>query len=267
LRLLVRSWNVFHGNARAPEREAFLEQMVRLASADRPDVLCLQEVPVWALDRLGEWSGMTAVGDVARRPSLGPVQIGAGLGRRLTDLHHGFLRSAFAGQANAILVHPRLRVLERQVIVLNPASFRKRLGRELRLDVVTRLAWAKERRICQAVRFALDTETAVVGNLHATAISDPRVPDAELLRAATFVDALAEPDELVLLAGDFNVSPGTSATLAELAGWGFSDAGTGIDHVLVRGAASAPPAVWEDERRRLDGRVLSDHAPVEVLVS
>jgi endonuclease/exonuclease/phosphatase family metal-dependent hydrolase len=210
---------------------------------------------------------MTASGDVAERPSLGPLPIPAALGRRLTDLHHGLIRSAFAGQANAILLSPTLRVLERQLLVLNPGSFRKRIARELRVDRVTRLAWAKERRICQAVRIGLDHDSALVANLHATSISDPRIPDAELLRAATFVDALARPDEVVVLAGDLNVRSEASGTLAELRTWGFSDPGPGIDHVLVRGAAAAPLTVWSEERRRLDGRVFSDHAPVEVLVS
>ena len=199
--------------------------------------------------------------------TFGPIRIPAELGRRLTGLHHGVFRSAFAGQANAILLRPTLRVLERRRLVLNPRSFRKRRSRELDLDPLARLAWAKERRMCQAVRIALADETVIVANLHATAISDPRVPDAELLRAATFVDALARPDEPVVLAGDFNLSPEASATLAELREWGFSDSGPGIDHVLVRGAAATPHAVWADERRRLDGRVLSDHAPVEVVLS
>ena len=63
--LLLRSWNLFHGNAVPPERRAFLEDMVRLGTADGPDVLCLQEVPVWALRRLADWSGMQALGEVA----------------------------------------------------------------------------------------------------------------------------------------------------------------------------------------------------------
>ena len=54
--MLIRTWNVFHGNAVPPERRAFLAEMVRLASADDPDVLCLQELPAWALPRLGDWS-------------------------------------------------------------------------------------------------------------------------------------------------------------------------------------------------------------------
>jgi endonuclease/exonuclease/phosphatase family metal-dependent hydrolase len=43
-RLLVRTWNLFHGNTLPPGRKAFLREMVRLASSDRPDVLCLQEI-------------------------------------------------------------------------------------------------------------------------------------------------------------------------------------------------------------------------------
>src|SRR5438309_10676692 len=70
-RLLVRTWNLFHGNTLPPGRRAFLEEMVRLASTDRPDVLCLQELPLWAHGKLAGWSAMTAVADVAQRPMLG----------------------------------------------------------------------------------------------------------------------------------------------------------------------------------------------------
>jgi endonuclease/exonuclease/phosphatase family metal-dependent hydrolase len=267
VRLLVRSWNVFHGNAEPPERGHYLEQMIRLATEGDVDVVCLQEVPAWALPRLGQWSGMTSVGVVAARPRFGPIPIPAEVGRRLTDLHHGILRSVFSGQANAILLRPALRVLERHSIVLNLRSFRRAKARELGLDWPTRIAWAKERRICLAVRVQLEPgRTALIANLHATSSSDPRLPDAELLRAAVFADALAQPGELLVLAGDFNVRRETSATLAELTGpeWGFSDAGPWIDHVLVRGGKASPHAVWTDEHRKLDGRVLSDHAPVEV---
>ena len=51
--LLLRTWNLFHGNTVPPERRAHLEQMVRLATADEPDLVLLQEVPAWALGRLG----------------------------------------------------------------------------------------------------------------------------------------------------------------------------------------------------------------------
>ena len=266
MRLTVRSWNLFHGNAVPPGRRAYLEEMVRLASADRPDVLCLQEVPVWALRRLEDWSGMRAIGAVAARPSLGPVQAPPSVGRVLTELHHGLLRSAFTGQANAVLLAPRLRPREPEELALNARGFRRAQARWLGLDLVTRLAWAKERRVCVAVRVSLpEAGTALVANLHATSYHpDERLPDAELRRALAFVEALARPDEPVILCGDANVAAARSRTLVDLCG--FSDPLPGIDQVLVRGFA-AEACVWPEERRRLDGRLLSDHAPVEAVLA
>jgi endonuclease/exonuclease/phosphatase family metal-dependent hydrolase len=268
VRLLVRTWNLFHGNTQPPGRRAFLEEMVRLASADRPDVLCLQELPVWSLGLIAGWSEMTAVTDVAQRPMLGPIPSTAELGRRLTDLNHGLLRSAFTGQANAILVRRDLPVVERRQVVLNPLRIRRTQARHLGLGLVARLAWASERRVCQAVRIRLGDRTLLVGNLHATSYPpDKRVPDAELLRAAVFVDGLAGPDEPVLLCGDFNVSVRTSRTIADLAEpeWGFAGATpTGIDHILVRSLLAEPPQRWNADRRLHEERLLSDHAPVEV---
>jgi endonuclease/exonuclease/phosphatase family metal-dependent hydrolase len=59
---------------------------------------------------------------------------------------------------------------------------------------------------------------------------------------------------------------GESPALQELCSeeWGFSQPGPGIDHILVRGAAVTPIRRWPDERRERDGRLLSDHAPVEL---
>ena len=270
MRLLVRTWNLFHGNTQPTGRRAFLEEMVRLASADEPDVLCLQELPVWSLGLLDDWSGMTAVADVAQRPMLGPFPSTAEIGRRLTDLHHGLFRSAFSGQANAILVRPGMPVVEHRQIVLNPRRFRRAQASHLELAPVARLAWSSERRVCQAVRVRRCDGTLLIGNLHATSYPpDKRVPDAELLRAAAFVDGLAAPDEPVLLAGDFNISVRFSQTLADLVGpeWGFTGpTPTGIDHILVRALAAGPPRRWDDVRRTRDGKLYSDHAPVEVEV-
>lgn len=250
-----------------PGRQAYLEEMVRLASADDPDVLCLQEVPVWALGKLEQWSGMTAAGDVSQRPRLGPLPSSAALGRFLTSFNHGVLRSAFTGQGNAILLAPSLRLLEHRHVVLNAFAFRRYQARRLELGPVGRLAWAKERRICQAVHVERSGGTLVVGNLHATGYAaDRRLTDAELLRAATFVDGMARPAEPVLLCGDFNVRIDTSDTLAELTGaeWGFSGpTPNGIDHILVRGLPAGPPSSWPLERRRRGQLLLSDHAPVE----
>lgn len=231
-----------------PERRGFLEEMVRLASADRPDVLCLQELPVWALRRLDGWSGMRSFGAVAARPLLGSAE----LGRVITELHHGLFRSALTGQANAILLGSELRPIATDSIVLNAPGFR----------------WLKERRVGQAVRASAGERPLTVANLHASSVPDWRVPDAELLRAAVFADSFAEPGDVLALAGDFNVIREQSKTLEQLTGpdWGFSHPISGIDQILVRGARAGHAKRWPDERRRFEGRLLSDHAPVEVTI-
>jgi hypothetical protein len=259
--MVIRSWNLFHGNSCPPGRTSYLEEMVGLASADHPGVLLLQEVPVWALGRLGTWSGMVAVGDVAQPARLGPLPIPAQLGRRLTALNPGFLRSAFAGQGNAILIGEGMRVTAHDVLTLNPPEFRRVEAQRLGLDLLARLAWAKERRICQAVRVLQEGgPPLVVANLHTTSSpGDLRIPEAELRRAGARVDSFAEAEDVVVLGGDFNVGPHSGAVLP-----GYSDPGPGIDHLLVRGAKPSPLRVWPDERRRRDGILLSDHPPVEL---
>jgi endonuclease/exonuclease/phosphatase family metal-dependent hydrolase len=257
--VLIRSWNLFHGNTVPPQRDAFLEEMIELATVGDPDVVCLQEVPAWALGRF-------TVGDVAARPVLGPLRIPRGVGRVLTSLHHGVLRSAFSGQGNAVQVAPRLRVTGHDVLTLNTRRFRDAQGRELGLDAIARLAWAKERRIVQAVRLSSGTQTYVVANTHCTSYPDPRLADAELLRAGWFTTSLARPEDVVVLAGDFNVTLEQSQTLRDLVGpeWGFTNAGDGIDHILVRGAEVTTTRTWSQSDRTRGGRLLSDHAPVEV---
>jgi endonuclease/exonuclease/phosphatase family metal-dependent hydrolase len=154
--------------------------------------------------------------------------------------------------------------------VLNARHFRRAQARWLGLPLVDELYWAKERRVCHAVRVRLaDGRVAAIANLHATGAKDKRIPDAEVLRAATFADALAAPGEICVLAGDFNVTAERSVTLRELTGseWGFSAPGEGIDHVLVRGASSSAPSRWAIAKRRVDGVVVSDHAPVEVRIA
>lgn len=263
MRLLVRTWNLFHGNAEPPERRAFLEHMVRLASADGPDVLCLQELPVWSLRHLASWSGMTAFGAVAARPKV-PQEAG----RRITELDTGLFRSLLVGQANALLLGPSLHLAERRVVVLNPLGYRRREARRFGLAFDERIVWAKERRVCQVARVTkADGSTFVAANLHATGHRTQKgLADAELLRAATFADGFAHPGEPVLLAGDFNLTVQSSRVLPRLLEpeWGFSGATPrGIDHVLSRGLDLGPAVRWPEERRRVGARLLSDHAPVE----
>lgn len=267
--MLIRTWNVFHGNTKPPQRRAFPEEAVQLAVGDGPDVVCLQELPAWSLDWLEEWSGYTVAPALAEPPSLGPLPSTAEIGRALTSLNAGLLRSAFSGQGNAILVSPNLQLQDEHVCVLNPRSFRFEQAEWLGLGPPARLAWAKERRVCQVVRLSDGSRTLLIANLHATSYPpDERLADAELLRAFVYVDGLARPGEPVAVAGDFNVTFERSRTLLDVTAeeWGFSRAGPGIDQVLVRGLdVTSGPAAWPAERRARHGALLSDHAPVEVV--
>lgn len=214
--LVVRTWNLFHGNSSPPVRRAFLRQMVELVSRDRPDVVCLQELPVWALRRLEGWTGMHAVGAVARRPLL---PAGA---RAVTALHHGVLRSAVTGEADAILTALPARDLGATVV-----------GRE------------RLRRIAHRVEF----EGVTIVNFHVDGNRD------QLDRVLALAGARA------IVAGDAN----SEDARAE----GFSPPLAGsVDQILVRGLSLVEgPRPWPVERRTLEGRILSDHAPVEAVVA
>jgi endonuclease/exonuclease/phosphatase family metal-dependent hydrolase len=102
--------------------------MIELVTRDRPDVVCLQELPVWALAHLERWSGMHASGAVARQPLL---RRGA---RAVTALHHGLLRSAVTGEADAILTSEAARDLGATVV---GDSRLRRIAHAVDLDGVT----------------------------------------------------------------------------------------------------------------------------------
>jgi len=189
--------------------------MIELVTQDRPDVVCLQELPVWALRHLEDWSGMHASGAVARRPLL---PVGA---QAVTALHHGLLRSAVTGEADAILTREPARDLG--VHVVGESGLR-------------RIAHAVEVEGVRVVNFHIDGDRAQLDR----------------------VVALAREQSIV--AGDANiVSAGAEGFSPPLAG--------SIDQILVRGLALRDgPSAWPVERRVVDGRVLSDHAPVEAVV-
>lgn len=218
--LLVHSWNVFHGNTVPPERRAFLREMVELVTAGDPDVVCLQEVPVWALGRLAGWSGMQAFGAVGAEPLLGSAEIG----RWVTELHHGLLRSAVTGEGLAILVAGRHQVASEMRAPVGP----------------------------QRVLLGVQLEGGpFVGDFHVTG----GTVAPEQLRTV-----LELAPEVAVLAGDVNLRPPY-----DVSGWSEPLAGS-IDQILVRGLPSSGLAAWPLERRRVDGRLLSDHAPVEMMV-
>jgi endonuclease/exonuclease/phosphatase family metal-dependent hydrolase len=228
--MVVRTWNLFHGNTVPPGRRAFLREMVELITADRPGVVCLQEIPLWALPHLASWSGMQAVSAVAREPRVGSARLG-GL---LTDLHHGLLRSALTGEADAILVAPHFEVSHERELIVSTDGIR-RLMHGLRLD-----------------------GGVFVANFHTTG-------DDQFRMVADIVQSQAGEEAIV--AGDANLRPGDGKTYGLLRRRGFSEPLAGsIDQILVRGVPSTPPAAWPEERRRVGGRVLSDHAPVELTV-
>ena len=181
--------------------------MVELVTSDAPDLVALQEVPVWALRSLEDWSGMAAR-PVATVPALLPGPVA----RRVTAANPTRLRSLVSGQANVLLAGRRLRVDDGLTLLLNPE-----VGR---WDSFVR--GGPQRRYC--ARHEVETDdgrTIVVGHLHAS--HDPESAHVEIERAAAFVGD-APP---VIFFGDFNAKahpvPGFSAPIP------------GVDQILVRG--------------------------------
>jgi endonuclease/exonuclease/phosphatase family metal-dependent hydrolase len=177
VRVLVRSWNVFHGRTHPIGPELRLREMVELATADRPHVLCLQELPLWSLRLLDDWSGMRARTAVAKR-----TLVPSPLARLLQQRDPRRFRSAVTGQGNAILLAPELEVREHRTRRISDRG--------------------RERRVCHAVRI----DGFVIANVHATNdFRNPEVPREELRRAYDLLDEMAAGGEARVLAGDFNL--------------------------------------------------------------
>jgi endonuclease/exonuclease/phosphatase family metal-dependent hydrolase len=238
MQLLVRTWNVYHGRTHPPSADLHLEQMIRLVTADAPDVVALQEVPMWAVRRLESWSGMSTSWAMTMPALLGP------LARRVTASDPRRFRSSFTGQANALLVNPHFEAGRHRRVVLNPG--------------LSRTDWLMrggQRRVCHALEVETPGGSLALANLHASNSPDRRLVGEEIERAAAF---LAGGSRCVLC-GDFNVSRHTVP--------GFTEPIDGIDQVLVRGLALLrAPEAWAVERRSIGGVVLSDHSPVEAVV-
>jgi endonuclease/exonuclease/phosphatase family metal-dependent hydrolase len=200
--------------------------MIELVTADRPDVVCLQELPLWSLRLLDDWSGMRACTAVAKRTLVPRF-----LGRLLQRLDPRRFRSGVTGQANAILLAPGFTV---------HAHRARRVSER-----------GRERRVCHAVR----VDGFVIGNVHASNdFRNSSVPRGELRRAYDLVDELVVGADARVLAGDFNLRdpelPGPNIDHVVVAG---------APHGRLQ-------VWELERRRLQNGAVLSDHAPVEVRI-
>ncbi len=237
--LLVRTWNVYHGRTHPVTRETQLRRMVDLVTADKPDLVALQEVPLWALGKLDDWTGMAV-----RWAVTVPALLLAPLARLVTDLDARRVRSSLTGQANVLLAGPHVELGEQRLLLLNPE--------------VSKWDWlfrrGPQQRFVQAVDATAYGRAFVVANVHTT--NRPEQAVRELERAAAFV---AEAERCVL-SGDFNVRRHTVE--------GYTPPIDGVDQIVVRGLElERGPEAWPRERRTVDGAVLSDHAPVEAVIA
>ena len=235
--------------------------MIRLATEDRPDVLCLQELPVWSLKRLGGLErdaglrrGRRAAAAAERRARPaddrappGPLPLG---------------RSP--GQANAILLRPELRACSARS---RSCSTRSRsaaaISRELHLSRRMRATLGQgaprlpggPHRGPDRGEPARDRAARLAGRRRRAAARGRRSPTASPSRATC------------------SCWPATSTSSASARrrcrSWP-SGASRSRSRGSTRCSSAArgpgPAHRWPDERRRVDGRLLSDHAPVEVTI-
>ena len=261
-RLLIRTWNIAHGRdvpagpGHGHLRRKLLREMAETMVQDAPDLVLLQEVPVWAGDLLREHTGMA----LTLAPSYGahvpfahvplPLAVGEALGKALPDL----VRTQFEGQGQAILYARSLLLVSARTVPLNRPQ---RLRGEPRIAHMARL------------RHRAAGRELVVANVHA----DSHGADAQVERAGYLLERYARGAPMVL-AGDLNADP-RSAGVRSLIGRGFvEDSGDlGVDHILSRGMRLEwPPTRWAPDRRELrvngDRPVrLSDHDPVDAVVA
>ena len=125
--LLVRTWNIAHGRDVPPgpgyghARRKLLAEMCAVLVEDDPDIVLLQEVPIWAGPLLRERTGMgVTLADAygAHVPFLHvplPLAAGAALGRALPDV----VRTQFEGQGQALLYGPDLLLVSTRRVLLN----------------------------------------------------------------------------------------------------------------------------------------------------
>jgi endonuclease/exonuclease/phosphatase family metal-dependent hydrolase len=259
--LLIRSWNIAHGRDVRPgpgyghAHRKLLAEMADLMVEDGPDIVLLQEVPVWAGPHLRERTGMgvtLAHTYGAHVPFLHvplPLAAGEWLGRALPHV----VRSQFEGQAQAILYGPDLVLVSARRVPLNP-----------------RTPLRGEPRIAQLVRLRerSNGRELVVANVHVDAARA-----AEQLETAGWALEQFAKGAPMVLGGDLNTPAGSPAVRRLAArGWVEESGDVAVDHILVRGMSLEWGATrWLPERRdmHLGGTALrlSDHDPVDAVVA
>jgi endonuclease/exonuclease/phosphatase family metal-dependent hydrolase len=270
--VLIRTWNLHLGNTIPPSRKAHVQEMIELITADKPDIVALQEVPFWALRQLGEWSGGMQVASArAKRPKLGPIPIPRSLGRFLAAPNAGKRSKKYAGKANAILFPKEAVVRSHKTITLNTNPFVEDRGALFGLSKKQMLWWERERRVCQVLQYEMpDRQRYLVANLHATSTGDLRIPDAELRRAINFILRASDLEEAVIVLGDFNILRDKSTTISELMNAPREDrwmtSGPQVDYVLLRRAINTSVRVWSEQERAYDSVLLSNNPPIEATV-
>ena len=229
----IRSWNVFHGNSRPARARLLPPRDGRLATAGRPGRALPAGAAALGAAAAARWSGgMTAA--LVRRAGAPWL---AGRARRRDH--------APATRASSARRSPARRT-------------RSCSGRRSPCATIAsaRSATAGERRICHAVRL----DGLVVGNLHATNdFPDQACRAGRSGAREELVADVARDGDVCVLAGDFNVARGR-ARAARPAGRSSVPGSTTCSCAARRRARSSP---GREQRRVVDGRVLSDHAPVE----
>jgi endonuclease/exonuclease/phosphatase family metal-dependent hydrolase len=265
VKLQIRTWNIAHGLDVPPMREGYrhlrrkhLGTMAALMIEEGPDIVALQEVPVWAGPLLHQRTGMgvtLAAAYGAHVPFVHvplPLAVGAAVGRAVP----GVVRTQVEGQANAVLFGPDLLLVSARRTQVND---RRRLRGEPRIIQLVRL---RHRRAGREL---------VVGNVHLDS-GDNR---AQVERAGFLLERFARGAPMILL-GDVNATARSAGVRALVArGWieEVADEGPRIDHIFVRGFEIEQPATpWDPRRREItaDGQLpirLSDHDPVDAVVS
>lgn len=242
--MILRTWNVSRGATQQKSRKTYLREMVELVTADRPAIVCLQDVPVRALKQVGDWAGMASLSDREERG----------------------LRS---GSGSVILAPRDATVLEHKAITLNTNVFCEEQGRSLGLTDREMRAWEKPRRICQVVKLEFgNRRRVVVANVHATTTADARLVDAELRRAIHFVERQLELGDVLVFTGWYALGSAGSQAIAGLLGHKAESRWYGAQSpfpmLVVLGAEINGVRTWPDEERTYDGKLLSTRPPVEV---